>query len=187
MPNVSPRYLRHLIRGVGLMAGLVILGCQAWRPSLPETSAPPPSAIASSGQAAAPVGQVLPITAKAIAKGQVLELEVARTQQEQSLGLMFRPELPPNRGMLFPFAPPQPVSFWMKNVPVSLDMVFLRQGQVVAIATAPPCSATPCPTYGPSGKIDQVIELRAGRAKELGLEVGDQVAVEFLDSTARVS
>lgn len=186
MSNASSRVLRHLISGVGLMAGLLILGCQAWGPSLPKTSAQPPSSTVTSVQTAAPAGQVLPISAKAIAKGQVLELEVARTQQEQSLGLMFRPELPPNRGMLFPFAPPQPVSFWMQNVPVSLDMVFLRQGQVVEIATAPPCSATPCPTYGPKGKVDQVIELRAGRAKELGLEVGDHVVVEFLERTARV-
>ena len=52
-------------------------------------------------------GQVLPITAKAIAKGQVIELEVARTPQQQSMGLMFRSALARDRGMLFPFNPPQ--------------------------------------------------------------------------------
>ena len=178
MFHTKPSYLCQLMRGAGVLAGLLILGCQALGPSLPETSAQPPTAETR-------MGQVLPITARAIAKGQTLELEVARTRQEQNMGLMFRPELAPNRGMLFPFDPPQPVNFWMKNVPVDLDMVFLYQERVVAIATAPPCKTIPCPTYGPRRQlIDQVLELRGGRAAELGLEVGDQVPVEFLEGNS---
>jgi len=75
------------------------------------------------------------------------------------------------------------MSFWMKNVPVPLDMVFIYQGRIQALASqAPPCVANPCPTYGPQGQlVDQVIELAAGRAAELGLRVGDGVAVRPLD------
>lgn len=127
-------------------------------------------------------GQVLPITAQAMIVDESFDLEVATTPQQQQLGLMHRKELPDNRGMLFPFSPARPVAFWMKNVPVGLDMVFLHQGQVQGIAEAPPCTADPCPTYGPGRLlVDNVIELRLGRAKELGLERGDQVEIRFLE------
>jgi len=126
--------------------------------------------------------QSLPVSAKAIVpNGAEIQLEVARTPQEQALGLMYRPALPDNRGMLFVFPSPQPVSFWMKDVPVPLDMVFLNHGVVEYIqAFAPPCPAQvgqPCPNYGPGTPIDQVIELRGGRAQELGLQLGDKVQV----------
>lgn len=127
-------------------------------------------------------GQVLPITAQATLAGEAFDLEVARTAAQQQLGLMHRKALPDNRGMLFPFSPARPVAFWMKNVPVGLDMVFLYQGQVQGIAEAPPCTADPCPTYGPGRLlVDNVIELRSGRAAELGLERGDQVELRFLE------
>ncbi|ESA33868.1 hypothetical protein N836_19730 [Leptolyngbya sp. Heron Island J] len=127
-------------------------------------------------------GQVLPITAQATIAGETFNLEVAQTPQQQQLGLMFRQALPDNRGMLFPFSPPRPARFWMKNVPVGLDMVFLYQGQVQGIFEAPPCESDPCPTYGPGRLlVDNVIELRMGRAAELGLEAGDQVELTFLE------
>jgi hypothetical protein len=125
---------------------------------------------------------MLPISALAEMAGQKISLEVARTPEEQAMGLMYRTSLAPDRGMLFAFNPPRPVSFWMKNVSIPLDMVFLRNGEVKAIAAnVPPCTTTPCPSYGPEIAIDQVIELRGGRAAELGLKVGDRVSVKFLD------
>jgi hypothetical protein len=130
-----------------------------------------------------PRGQQLPITAVTTLGGSEIFLEVATTPEQQSLGLMYREALPDDRGMLFPMARPRPVSFWMMNVPVSLDMVFVYQGKIQAIAAdVPPCAAEPCPTYGPGPQvIDQVIELRAGRAVELGLAVGDEVVVRPLN------
>ncbi|MBE9062063.1 DUF192 domain-containing protein [cf. Phormidesmis sp. LEGE 11477] len=127
-------------------------------------------------------GQLLPVTALAQMKGETFEIEVAKTSSEQALGLMFRSALPDNRGMLFPFSPPRRVSFWMKDVPVALDMVFLREGEVVAIAPeVPPCPALPCSSYGPDDQIvDQVLELRSGRAAEIDLQVGDTVSIEAL-------
>jgi hypothetical protein len=114
--------------------------------------------------------------------GQRISLEVARTSQEQAMGLMYRTSLAPDRGMLFSFNPPQPVNFWMKNTLIPLDMIFLRNGEIQAIApNVPPCTTTPCPTYGPQVPIDQVIELRGGRAAELSLKVGDRVNIKFLD------
>mgnify|MGYP005851453423 CR=1 FL=1 len=127
-------------------------------------------------------GQHLPISARANLAGTWIDLEVAQTPQQQAMGLMHRPPLPDDRGMLFPFDPPRPVQFWMKNVPVPLDMVFLRNGEVVAIAPeVPPCSTLTCPVYGPASEVDQVIELRSGRAEEIGLQVGDRVTIEFFE------
>lgn len=130
------------------------------------------------------LGQKLPISAQAILpQGTKIDLEVARTPQEQSMGLMYRPALPDNRGMLFVFPSSQPVQFWMKNVPVALDMVFMNKGVIKYIqASAPPCDKDPCPTYGPNEPIDQVIELRSGRAAELNLRIGNSIKINFLKS-----
>jgi uncharacterized protein len=130
------------------------------------------------------LGQKLPITAKATIKNQVIEIEVAQTPEQQTIGLMHRKFLAPNRGMLFPFNPPQPVSFWMKNTLIPLDIIFIQNGKVRFIATdVPPCQQDPCPTYGPSDAkelIDNVLELPAGRAKELGLQTGSEIEIEFI-------
>ncbi len=129
--------------------------------------------------------QFLPITATARLGGRVVQLEVARTPQAQALGLMFRPALPDDRGMWFPGVRPQPVRFWMKNVPVPLDMLFLREGKVVAIAAmVPPCSADPCPTY-PKEAVwaDGVLELRGGWAAAANVRVGDRVEIESISGT----
>jgi uncharacterized protein len=60
--------------------------------------------------------------------------------------------------------------------------VFLLNGEVKAIAAnAAPCIADPCPTYSSDAVVNQVIELRSGRAAELGLAVGDRITIEFLN------
>jgi len=123
-------------------------------------------------------GQVLPITAQAEISGQVINLEVAKTPQEQTMGLMYRTELADDRGMLFSFDPPRIVNFWMKNCKISLDMIFIRSSVVKAISIdVPPCVAEPCPIYGSGISVDQVIELRGGRSRELDLKVGDRIIV----------
>ncbi|NJO42595.1 MAG: DUF192 domain-containing protein [Cyanobacteria bacterium CRU_2_1] len=171
------------LRVVGMGLCALLLGCA---PSSVVSSPMESNMPSEVGQATPPSdseqGQMLSISAEAIVGNQVIQLEVARTPQEQAMGLMFRSVLPDDRGMLFPFEPPRSVNFWMKNVPVALDMVFLRDGEVKAIAASvPPCDTNPCPTYGPQTPIDQVIELRSGRAAELGLEVGDRVEIRFLE------
>lgn len=165
-------------------------------PAIPPTPATPPTRLTTQldqptprQQARPPRGQsrqspqVLPLTARVIIADQIIDLEVANTPQEQEIGLMFRTELLPNRGMLFPFQPARAIGFWMKNTLIPLDMVFLHQGIIKKIeAQVPPCTADPCPSYGPlfNVDIDQVIELSNGRAAELGLKEGDRLTVEFL-------
>lgn len=161
-----------------MMSGLLLVGCFA------STPAKVPVTVNSQSPPLTNLGQKLPISARAIfPNGSQIDLEVAQTPQQQAMGLMYRPALPKNQGMLFQFSSPQAVSFWMKNVPVPLDMVFLRRGVVQKIISAvPPCTTDPCPTYGPRTQIDQVIELRSGRAAELGLKEGDRVKIDFFNS-----
>ena len=127
-------------------------------------------------------GQKLPQTAQFTFNRRTIRLEVARTATEQSTGLMSRTNLPRNRGMLFVFSPPRAVKFWMKDTLIPLDMIFMSNGIVKYIgAKIPPCQADPCASYGPATgiEIDNVIELRSGRAAQLQLKVGDKIKVRY--------
>jgi uncharacterized membrane protein (UPF0127 family) len=127
-------------------------------------------------------GQKLPIEAEIKIGETTLELEVANTPEQQQIGLMYRKSLAENRGMIFVFPQIRPLKFWMKNVDISLDMIFLNNGRVKAVlSNVPPCTVDPCPSYGPDDLTNQVIELRGGRAAELGIKEGDQLEIEFLE------
>jgi hypothetical protein len=161
---------------LGLLLSTLSLGCYSPISATVGTK--------SSLQAQSPqnLGQKLPISAYAIANNRKFELEVARTPQQQATGLMSRTSLANNRGMLFLFSPPQPIKFWMKNTLIPLDIIFLLNGKVQAIAAnVPPCKTATCPTYGPDTQVDRVVELRGGTAKEIRLKVGDRIQIEFLD------
>ncbi|NJL98216.1 MAG: DUF192 domain-containing protein [Synechococcaceae cyanobacterium SM2_3_2] len=134
-------------------------------------------------------GQQLPLVAQATIGDYKFLLEAAVTPQQQAMGLMFREEVAPDRGMIFPYDPPVPrVSYWMFNVPISLDIIFIAGDEVVHIAdNVPPCTSPPsaCPTYGPgpgTPPINVVLELAGGRSEEIGLTVGGKVVIEPLDS-----
>jgi uncharacterized protein len=172
---------KHQISIVGLAFGtaLFLFACDPTHPTQAESNNPPPQQSPRAKRSLP--GQVLPISATAKLGDRTFELEVAKTRSQQALGLMYRTFLPPNRGMLFPFTPPQPVQFWMKNCRLSLDMIFLRKGKVIAISpNTPPCTTDPCPVYGPNEPTDTVIELRGNQAATVGLKVGDNVEIRFL-------
>jgi uncharacterized protein len=176
MPYEMLRKRQLLLSGVSLVCctSLLLLSCD----SVYKTQAEP--TVAASVKPSLP-GQVLPVTATAKIANQFFDLEVAKSRPQQSIGLMYRTFLPSNRGMLFPFNPPQAVQFWMKNCRLSLDMIFLHQGKVIAIAAnTPPCKSDPCPVYGPNELTDQVIELRGGVAASIGLKVGAMIEVQPL-------
>jgi len=100
-------------------------------------------------------------------------VEIAATPEEQQQGLMFFRSLGADQGMIFPYDPPQDVSFWMKNTLIPLDMLFIRaDGTIARIATAKPLDETPVPAGEP---VAAVLELRGGRAAELGIREGDRV------------
>ena len=87
---------------------------------------------------------------------------------------MFVTSLPDDRGMIFPYEPPQEIAFWMKNTLIPLDIVFIRaNGTVARITNGQPMDLTPLPSGEP---IAGVLEIRGGRAAELGVKEGDKVS-----------
>ena len=126
-----------------------------------------------------PAPQQLPITAQwCLDQHRCIDLEVASTPMQKRIGLMQRTPLPPLRGMWFPFDQRQPLRFWMLNTLAPLDMVFIRDGRVMAIeADVPVCPALPCRGYGPSEPSDGVVELGAGEVRRLGIQVGDKINI----------
>ncbi|PSN05758.1 DUF192 domain-containing protein [filamentous cyanobacterium CCP5] len=109
--------------------------------------------------------------------GHALQLEVARSHQEQVKGLMGRAELPDNQGMVFPVVPPRVVEIWMKDVAFPLDIIYLREGMVLGLESdATPCSSSSvCPIYSSSQVVDTVIELPGGTASKLGIKIDSQM------------
>jgi uncharacterized membrane protein (UPF0127 family) len=103
------------------------------------------------------------------------KVELAASPEAQARGLMFRDRLGDDEGMIFPSAAPEPRSFWMKNTPLSLDIIFVGpDGRIANIAAnTVPYSLDPVQS---KGLASAVLELRAGRAKELGIVAGDRVS-----------
>ncbi|WP_296515156.1 DUF192 domain-containing protein [Rhodopseudomonas sp.] len=129
-------------------------------------------AIAGNGARAADI-QTLEIVTKSGV--QIFSVEMATTEQEKETGLMYRKELADGHGMLFDFSPEQPVTMWMKNTFIPLDMIFIRaDGRISRIAEdTVPQSLKTIPS-GPPAK--GVLEVIAGTARKYGIVPGDRVA-----------
>lgn len=106
------------------------------------------------------------------------QVEIAADDASREQGLMFRKYLPADRGMLFEFDEEKIQTFWMKNTPLSLDLVFIdRHGKVVTIAAnAEPETEDIIASSAPS---KAVLELNAGVAASIGLKDGDHVEFPF--------
>lgn len=107
----------------------------------------------------------------------VLQVQVADNDLTRQTGLMFRRSMPETEGMLFIFQRVGPLAFWMKNTPLSLDIIFVADdGRVINIARGTtPFSLAPIPSDGPARA---VLELNAGASARLGIDVGDRVRYE---------
>jgi|APTNR8051073442_1049403.scaffolds.fasta_scaffold04845_3 hypothetical protein len=111
-------------------------------------------------------------------------VEVAATPKERARGLMNRRDLAADAGMLFDFGYPQPVSMWMKDTFISLDMVFIdANGAVIGIAThTVPQSLTSIAVRQP---VRAVLEVVAGTAERIGLRRGDRIEHRLFGGTHR--
>ena len=106
---------------------------------------------------------------------QVFSVEMAKTEQERATGLMYRKELAEGRGMLFDFSPEQPVSMWMKNTFIPLDMIFIRSdGRILRIAENTEPHSEKIISSG--GLAKGVLEVIGGTARKYGIQAGDRVA-----------
>ncbi len=109
--------------------------------------------------------------------GKSVATELAVTDDERQLGLMFRDRLDPGQGMLFVFDEEGMQSFWMKNTLIALDMIWLdKDKRIVHIEPdVPPCKADPCPSYSSNIPAQYVLELKAGVAAMHKLKLNDRL------------
>lgn len=108
-------------------------------------------------------------------------VEVADDAKEQQFGLMFREKLPASSGMLFVYTRPRQAVFWMKNVPIPLDMIFMdKTGRVMRIAqNARPFDET---RIDGGEDIQLILEINGGMAQGLGISVGSELRHPLIDS-----
>ena len=101
-------------------------------------------------------------------------VELATTEQERSLGLMFRKKLPQNRGMLFIYKSERVVRMWMKNTFIPLDMLFLDKDGFIThlVKETRPLSLE---IISSMGNVLGVLELLGGTSEKLGIRIGDRV------------
>lgn len=106
----------------------------------------------------------------------VFTIEWARTPPEREKGLMGRESMAADHGMLFDFGAEQSVDFWMKNTPLSLDMVFIDgDGKVRRIeARTKPFSLDIIPGGAP---VRYVLEVVGGESERIGLAPGDTIEI----------
>ncbi len=136
--------------------------------------APAPLLAIPSGPLPAGLHPTVRVTVETQGGARQFQVEVARTPDEQERGLKFRRSLPENGGMLFPIDPVTVASFWMKNTPVSLDILFIRpDGSIASMREkASPYSTDIVDSGEPVGA---VLEIPGGRAAALGIRRGDKV------------
>jgi len=115
-----------------------------------------------------------------VAKGHKFLAEVARTPQEQALGLMHRQSLAKDRCMIFIYREAGNHSIWMKNCLISLDVIWVSEnGTILELEdNIPPCSpmrGNDCPSYGGTVEARHFVEFPVGTIKRLGLRKGDRI------------
>ena len=112
--------------------------------------------------------------------GSEVRAEVVMKPADMQRGLMYRDSLPPGQGMLFVHTKPGNYAYWMYNVNMPLDIIWMDGDQRVVeiVASAQPCKtkASECPLYGGKSLSRYVLELAAGEAARNGVEVGKLLA-----------
>ena len=133
-------------------------------------------AVAAARSTATP--QVIPLK---LPSGKALQAELMVKDHDRMMGLMFRPSLPLDRGLLFVFEESDFHGIWMKNCRFPIDIVWLDEDhQVVHLAeSVPPCKTDPCPVYQPMKKAAYVVEINAGQARREKATLGSRLPFEL--------
>ncbi len=114
--------------------------------------------------------------------GEVVQVEVADTEAKRTQGLGFREALPVGKGMLFVFDKKARYGFWMKNMKIAIDIIWLNNHQVVDVlhnVQPPETPQTTLKPFYPKTDANFVLELSAGEARRLGFQTGSVVGYQF--------
>ena len=114
-----------------------------------------------------------PLGSYIVINGRIITVEIADTPETRKQGLMFRDRLPEDHGMLFVFESESLYSFWMMNMSINLDMIWIdSDGIIVHIERGVPACSQTCPSYQPDSPALYVLEMNSGFADSIGLEEG---------------
>ena len=119
--------------------------------------------------------ELTPLTVtKANGETHRFSVEIARTPEQQERGMMFRESMGEDEGMIFPYANADFRSFWMKNTLIPLDIIYVKPDKTIAniAAMTQPMSLD---FHYSTEPVNLVLELKGGRAAELGIQPGDKV------------
>jgi uncharacterized membrane protein (UPF0127 family) len=150
--------------------------------SAPRTAAPTPTTTPASS----PLPSNPPLDTVEVAFGpRAVVAEVADEHEERILGLMHRPTLGDDAGMLFVFPAKSSGGFWMKNTLIPLSIAYMGRTdddsfEVLAILDMEPCTADPCPSYPPGLTYDATLEVNQGWFDDAGVAAGDEARLDRL-------
>lgn len=110
-----------------------------------------------------------------------INAEIADTNEEQRLGLMHREKLEDGKGMLFIYQEPKLLSYWMKDVLIPLDILYIGEDLQInhIVKSAPPCDkGDKCPTYSYLKPTKYVLELPGGYTEKHNIKQGDSIELD---------
>lgn len=112
--------------------------------------------------------------------GIVIKVEIAQTNEQKSKGLAGRTSLADNQGMLFPLSATAKPQFWMKNMLIPIDIIWIKDGKITKIDAnvQPPQTGTKdtqLTIYSSTPGVDYVLEVRGNLSSDKGIKVGDSV------------
>lgn len=109
-----------------------------------------------------------------ILTGQKIDVEIAATPAEQQKGLGGRSSFADDQGMFFPLTKVSMPSFWMKDMKIPIDILWIFEGRVVGIESSVAADDGQH-LYSPKQPVDSVLELSAGWTKRHGTLIGDRI------------
>lgn len=156
-----------------LLLMLTLVSCSP-TPKADSVSIPATTIDAEPSVPVAPVNQ----PAAVLPDGFTVTLELAITPDELAQGLMYRPKLAEDRGMLLLFSEERFPNIWMMNTLVALDIIYLDDSGIVVdvITDAQPCPGEPCPRFAPKQAARAVLEVPAGGATRHGIVKGTELS-----------
>jgi len=165
-----------MVRIAVALVGMVLVACSPNGTTAQET-APAPVQAAEASQLSEAGLRLIDVSIVSGETRHGFVTELAATQEEQAKGMMFRTEMGDDEGMLFPSYAPQVRSFWMKNTPLPLDIIFIGpNNRITNIEAGVPYSLESVRSRGFS---IAVLEIRGGLSAELGISPGDEVEFEL--------
>ncbi|MGD0171650.1 MAG: DUF192 domain-containing protein [Halobacteriota archaeon] len=166
----------------GIIAVSTLSGCVTTLPGTPTNTSSVTTAASGSAVtngSSATTALKAPTTYRVTVGSTTVYAEAADTPAKREMGLMNRTYLNEDAGMLFIFPTQQQQTFWMKNMRIPLDIVFITaDNHVLEIyASVPPCTSDPCALYTSSAPIQYALEVNSGFCSRNGIASGDPVVI----------